>query len=171
MADPATIKEAFERNIRAVELRPSIAQSTAVTSIRVRDGTTCEIEHGDWRLTADIGTDAGGNDAGPGPGILERAALGSCLAIGYATWAAKMGVPMGHIEVDVETEFDARGSLGVADQPPGFRRIRYRVRIESPASEEAIRDVVDRADALSPVRDDFRRAIPMERDLDIITTT
>lgn len=170
MADPEAIKKAFERNVRAVELRPSRAQSTAVTKIRVRDGTTCEVEHGDWRFTADVGPDAGGNDAGPGPGILERAALGSCLAIGYATWAAKMDVPLDRIEVDVETEFDARGSLGITDQAPGFRRICYRVRIESSAPKEEIRKVVDEADAHSPVRDDFRRAIPMERDLHITTT-
>lgn len=32
-----------------------------------------EIEHGKWKFTADVGTDAGGNDEGPGPGVLERA--------------------------------------------------------------------------------------------------
>lgn len=171
MADPETIRTAFERNKKAVELRPSVGQSTAVTKIRVRDGTTCEIESAHWTFTADVGTEAGGNDAGPGPGILERAALGSCLAIGYATWGARYDVPIERLEVEVETDFDARGQLGVGDQPPGFEAIRYRVKIQSPASEDEIRRVLDAADAHSPVRDDFARAIPIERTVEIVPST
>lgn len=66
MANPRTIKEAFERNKKAIELRPSIGKSAARTTIRVRNGTTCEIESGSKKMMCDVGTDAGGNDAGPG---------------------------------------------------------------------------------------------------------
>ncbi|NGP75856.1 OsmC family protein [Balneolaceae bacterium YR4-1] len=167
MADPNTIKNVFKRNVKALKLRPSIGQSTALTHVHVVDGTTCEIVSGSKRLTVDVGKDAGGNDAGPGPGILERAALGSCLAIGYATWAAYLEIPIDDIKVDVETEFDARGQFGVADIPPGFKSIRYSVTIESPASEEEIKRLVEKADKYSPVRDDFQRAIPIQRELTI----
>lgn len=34
------IKAAFERNARAVELRPSIGQGTATTKVRLREGLT-----------------------------------------------------------------------------------------------------------------------------------
>lgn len=168
MADPETIRTAFERNRKALTLRPSIGQKTAVTTVRVRDGTTCEIESAHWKFTVDVGTEAGGNDAGPGPGILERAALGSCLAIGYATWAARYDVPIEHLEIEVETDFDAGGQFGIGDRPPGFDAIRYRVKIQSPAPEADIRRVLDAADEHSPVRDDFRRAIPVEREVDIV---
>lgn len=171
MADTITIKKAFERNAKALKLRPSIGQSTARTLIKVRDGTTCEIESGSKRMTVDVGKEAGGNDAGPGPGILERAALGSCLAIGYATWAAHLEIPINDIQVEVITEFDARGQFGVADIPPGFKSIRYHVTIESPAPEKDIQMLVEKADQYSPVRDDFQRAIPMKRELSIKTTT
>lgn len=50
MADPTTIKEAFECNKKAIELRPSVGQSIALTKVRVRDGTTCEIESGSKTL-------------------------------------------------------------------------------------------------------------------------
>lgn len=169
MADIDTIRTAFERNARAVELRPSIGQGTGKSTVRVRDGTTCEIEGGGWTLTADVGTAQGGNNAGPGPGVLERAALGSCLAIGYVTWAAHLGVPIDDLEVDVETDFDARGQLGIGDRPAGFDRIRYHVRIQSPASEADIRRMVDAADSHSPVRDDFARALPIEREVEILS--
>jgi uncharacterized OsmC-like protein len=163
VSDPERLKTVFERNRKAVELRPSIARSTSTTRITVRDGTTCEVEHGKWSFTADVGDDAGGNDAGPGPGVLERAALGSCLAIGYATWAAVMEVPLDSIRIEVESEFDARAQFGVGDGHPGFDRLRYTVFVKSPAPDEDVRAVLDAADEHSPVRDDFTRAIPIER--------
>lgn len=170
MADPKTIKEAFERNQKAVELRPSMGQNTVVTKIRLYDGTTCEVEHKHWKFKVDIGTSEGGNDAGPGPGILERGALGSCLAIGYSQRAAVLEIPVDRIEVDVESDFDARGMLFVDDRPPGFDALRYKVYIESPASEEEIMQIIEEVDKHSPVLDDFRRAIPVEREVTIKST-
>ncbi len=170
MADSQTIKKAFERNKKALEKRPSIGQNTATTKIQVRDGTICEITAGGKKLLCDVGTDAGGNDAGPGPGILERGALGSCLAIGYATWAAYLEIPVEQIEVDIESDYDARGQFGVTNAPPGFDEIRYRVNIESPAPEETVRELIEKADAHSPVLDDFKRPIPVKRVINIKST-
>lgn len=170
MAEPKTIKEAFERNQKAVELRPSLAKNTVVTKVRLFDGTTCEVEHKHWKFKVDIGTSEGGNDAGPGPGILERGALGSCLAIGYSQRAAVLEIPVDRIEVDVESDFDARGMLFVNDRPPGFDALRYKVYIESPASEEEIMQIIEEVDKHSPVLDDFRRAIPVERKVTIKST-
>lgn len=170
MADPQKIKEAFERNQKAVELKPSLAQSNVTTKVRLYDGTTCEVEHKHWKFKVDIGKSEGGNDTGPGPGILERGALGSCLAIAYSQRAAVLGIPIDKIEVDVESDFDARGMLYLSDRPPGFDRLKYKVYIESPVSEEEIRQVIDDADEHSPVLDDFRRAIPVEREVNITST-
>lgn len=170
MADPKTIKEAFERNQKAVRLRPLLAKKKVVTNIRLYDGTTCEVQHKHWKFKVDIGKSEGGNDAGPGPGILERGALGSCLAIGYAQRAAVLEIPIDKIEVDVESEYDASGMLYLDDRPPGFDVLRYKVYIESPASEDEIMKVIEETDKHSPVLDDFKRAIPVEREVTITTT-
>lgn len=167
MADQKTMKEAFERNQQAVRLRPSLAKSTTVTKVRLTEGTTCEVEHKYWSFKVDIGKAEGGNNAGPGPGILERGALGSCLAIAYSQRAALMGVPIERIEIDVESDFDARGMLGIDDRSPGFIELRYKVHIESPADEEDIINVLDTADKYSPVLDDFKRGIPVKREVEI----
>ncbi len=167
MANPETIRTTFERNVKAVKLKPAAGQSLGVSRIRVKDGTTCEIEGSGWKLTADVGKTSGGNNAGPGPGVFERAALGSCLAIGYSTWAAAMRVPINAIEVEVETKFDARGMLGVDESPPGFTSIQYKVHIESRASEAEVQKVIDTADRHSPVLDDFTRAISVERVVEV----
>lgn len=171
MADPETLRNTYERNAKAIALRPSAGMSTGHTTVRVRDGTTCEVENGPWTFTSDIGPEQGGNDEGPGPGVLERAALGSCLAIGISQWAALLEVPVERIEMEIESDFDARGSFGIEDQPPGFTCLRYRVTIESSASEAEIQKVIDEAEAHSPVLDDFRRPLPVEREVQIKTPT
>jgi uncharacterized OsmC-like protein len=130
----AEIREALERSARAVSLRPAIGQKTGRTTVRLKPGLACEVSDGRWTLTVGMGPASGGTDAGPGPGVLGRGALGSCLALGYAMWAARLGVPLDAVEVAVEADYDTRGELGVADDiPPGYTQIRYVVSIVSRA--------------------------------------
>lgn len=169
MATPESLRETYKRNAKAIALRPSVGKSTGRTRVHLRDGMTCEVENGPWTFTTDVGTDQGGNDEGPGPGVLERAALGSCLAMGYAQWAALLYVPIEHIEVEVETEFDARGAFGIGDVSPGLTALRYRIMIVSPAPDAKIQELIDKAEAHSPVLDDFRRSLSVDRELQITT--
>lgn len=169
MTSPELLRETYQRNAKAIALRPSVGMSTGHTTVHLQDGMTCEVKNGDWTFTTDVGEDQGGNDEGPGPGVLERAALGSCLAMGYSQWAALLGVAVEQITVEVESDFDARGTFGIEDQPPGFTRIRYRVIIKSSAPEADVREVIDEAEAHSPVLDDFRRPLPVDREVHITT--
>lgn len=169
MADPKTIKNAFERNKKLLTIKPSKGQYTTTTKIQLYDGTSCAIEHGPWKFTADIGKTEGGNDAGPGPSVLERAALGSCLAIGYAKYAALGDVPIDSLEVEVEADVDARGAFGLDGVDPGYKALRYRVIIESSASKEKIREVIEKADANSPVLNNFIHPNSVEREVEIVT--
>lgn len=169
MADAAQIKKSFERNAKALSLRPSIGQGTAITKVRVRDGLTCDIEDGDWKLTVDMDKVSGGEAAGPDPGVFGRAALGSCLAIGYSLWAAKLDVPILAVEVEIHADYDARGMYGVADLPAGWTGLRYTVRVKSPAPEADVLRVLDEADAHSPLLDDFSRALKIDRQVQITT--
>src|SRR5688500_15157896 len=109
------LKELIERNVKAVELRPAIARHTGRTKVRLKPGLECEVTDGAWRLTVATGPASGGNNAGPSPGTLGRGALGSCLAIGYAMWAARLGVPIDALDVEVEADYDVRGELGISD--------------------------------------------------------
>jgi uncharacterized OsmC-like protein len=162
------IKTVIERNARAVELRPSLGQGTARTHVRLLPGLSCEIEEGPWKLTAGMSEKSGGRRAGPNPGVLGRAALGSCLAVGYAMWAARLGVPLDALDVEVETDYDSRGELGVSDEvPPGYLQVRYRVTVRSPAPDADVRRVIDTADKYSPYRDVFARAHDVRRELRI----
>ena len=170
MSEAARIKTALERNQRAITLRPSIGQGTAVTRVRLQDGSggTCEITDGRWRLIAGMEKGAGGAAAGPDPGVLGRAALGSCLAIGYRGWAAVLGVPVNLITVEVQADYDARGMFGLEGVSPGWQRLRYIVTVESPAPEADVLRVIEHADARSPLLADFRNPLAITREARII---
>ena len=164
MADPSKIREITERNAKSLTLKPTRGHLTGVTKARMVDGLRCEIEEGSWKLAADMPIKAGGEDTAPTPGMLGRGALASCLAIGISMWAARLGVPLDALEVEVQADFDARGQLGVGDHvPPGYREVRYVVSIDSPASAQAVAELLDTAERHSPYVDVFGRAQTMKR--------
>jgi uncharacterized OsmC-like protein len=166
--DNEEIRTILERKVKAVTLRPSVGQNTARTTVRLKPGLECEVTEGPWSLTVAMSEKSGGTGAGPNPGIIGRGALGSCLALGYAMWAARLGVRIDALEVEVEADYDSRGELGVADDvPPGYTQVRYLVTVASPASEEDVRRVIDTADRYSPYRDVFARAHDVRRQLRI----
>ncbi len=170
MTDTNAIKEIFERNIKLLKLKPSKGQYTTSTKIRVDEGTACEVEHKHWTFTADVGKQQGGNDEGPGPGILFRASVGSCLAIGYRLWAAYMDIQIDHLEVDVEADVDARGNYGIDNTKPGYTGMRYKVTIESPEAEDRIMEMICQADDHSPILANVKNPINMEREVNVLKT-
>jgi len=143
------IRVTFERNAKALALRPAFGQGTAVTRVRLREGLACEIEEGPWAFAVDMSEKSGGNNSAPNPGVFGRAALGSCLAIGYMQWAAKLGVPISELEVEVQADYDSRGMYGVNGQKPGYGEIRYVVRIASDAPHGDVLHVLNEADTHS----------------------
>lgn len=168
MADANDLKIAIERNIKALSLRPSIGRGTATTVCRIRDGTTCDIKDGPWKLVADESPSDGGNGLGPDPGVLGRAALGSCIAMGYVMWAAVREIPLDSVEVVVEADYDGNALFGLDDStPPGWSAMRYKAIISSPAPEEDIRELVEFADYHSSLLGSFQRALPVTRELQI----
>ncbi len=172
MEEIKDLKTVLERNIKALKLRPGIGQGTATTTVRIRNGLTADIEDGSWKLVADEMPGDGGAGLGPDPGVLTRAGLGSCLAMGYVMWAAQMQIPLDSVEVVVEADYDANGMFGVDDSvSPGWGAVRYTTKISSPAPEERIRELVEYADRHSSVLDIIRRGIPVSGDYRIAAGT
>ncbi len=161
------IKAAFERNERALTRRPMLGQKTATTVVRVIAGLKCEVEEGPWKLIVDMGENRGGSGAGPNPGVLGRGALGSCLAMGYIMWAAKLDVTIDDLEVTVHADMDVRGEFGLAEVPAGYLEVRYNVKVSSPASSEEIMRVLDLADQHSSYFDIFGRAQKLVRSVSL----
>jgi hypothetical protein len=88
------------------------------------------------------------------------------MAIGYGMWAARLGVPIESLTVEVHATYDVRGELGVDEAvPPGYTDMKYVVIVESSASEEEVLRMLDTADRFSSWRDNMMRGVPLHREL------
>jgi len=165
------IKRALDMIEGALTKDPSRGRGTGKTTARVRVGLACEIEAGPWRMVADMPRPAGGTGLGPTPGVLGRAALSSCLAMTYAMRAAKLGVPLDEIEVEVQSDYDDGVLFGTSQGHPGYSEVRYIVSVKTDAPEADVLRVLDDADVKSPYLDVFARAQPCKRTVKIEPAT
>jgi uncharacterized OsmC-like protein len=169
MSSPAIIKTALERNVKVIEARPSVGQGTAVTKVTLHPGLACDVEDGPWRFHVGMTDKYGGDNSGPNPGVYGRAALGSCLAIGYGMWAARLEIPVRSLTVEVRARYDVRGELGIDDAiRPGYADIVYAVTVETDAPDADVYNVLDIADRHSSWLDDLRNPVPVSREVRIV---
>jgi uncharacterized OsmC-like protein len=161
MADAITIRKIADRHVELLARRPDRGMLTCRTRARSAGGLRCEIEEGPWRIAADMPAKVGGDETAPTPGVLGRAALASCLVISIGTWSARLGIPVGAVEVEVETDFDARGELGMGQVESGYSDVRCRIALESPAARSEIDRLLDVVQRHSPYLNVFGRAIPV----------
>ena len=96
-----SIKEAQERRAKIFKSKPATAKSTGHTHIELTEGTRCGVTQGDWKFVSDQPTHNGGANEGPDPGFFGRAALGACLAQGYAIEFAKRDLEFTSIKIDL----------------------------------------------------------------------
>ena len=164
------IKQAFERTAKALSLRDSLGRGTAVTRVEVKDGYSCQVTDGEWTLSVDMAEKHGGNNTGPNPGVLGRAALGSCLAMGYVRWAAVLGVPIDNISVEIQADYDARGEFAVSDVSPAYSEMRYVVTVESDATKEEIVAALDKSERFTSFLAAFRDPQNVKRELRIVNS-
>jgi uncharacterized OsmC-like protein len=162
------IAEALDRLDAVLVKRPSFGVDTERSVSTITDGLKCTSQEGSWRFETDLPDTMGGESSAPSPGVLGRAALGSCLAMGYQMRASRMGVPVESVRVEIEADYDVAGMLSTqADARPGYSEVRYHVHIESDAAKPDIMRILDEADRLSPYRDVFGATTPLLRTVSI----
>jgi len=139
--------------------RDSYARATIEGGLAVRvEGP------GGESLRSDMPKGIGGAASDPSPGWLMRAATASCVATLLAIRAAALGIELGTVEVDVDSESDDRGILGI-DQSiaAGPLSMRIGVRIEARGRNRAeLDELTGWALDHCPVVDAIRRAVPVE---------
>ncbi len=165
---PRAISAALDRVEKAVTKHPSLGIETDRSVTTLTDGLRCTSEEGAWRFETDLPDTMGGDSSGPSPGVLGRAALGSCLAMGYQMRAARLGVELTSVTVEIEADSDVAGMLSTeAPARPGYSEVRYHVSVESSAPEADVLRVLDEGDALSPYLDVFTAQTEMKRTVSI----
>ena len=171
MGEMEKIKLAVERTTKALSLKTSLGKGTGVSRTRIKNGLTCEIQEANWKFLADMPDSVGGNAQAPTPGVYGRAALGSCLAIGYMMAAAKKNIPVAMLEVEVQADYDDGALFGTSDVFPGYSQVRCIVNIESDAAEEDVLNMLDEADQHSPYLDVFSRGQECKREVHIVASS
>jgi len=116
-----------------------------------KEGLAVEVDVGEHLVRVDMPVPRGGANTAPAPGHLMRAAIASCLAIGYKTHGAEAGVTLDDIEIELSTENDMQAQTAVGMGPVGWQKMRWHVRMTSTANEDRVAEVLDRAERLSPM--------------------
>lgn len=137
----------------------------SVAHARLTDGLVVEVTGpGGEHATTDMPTGIGGTATAASPGWLLRAAAAACVASLVAIRAAASDVTLRSIEVDVDSESDDRGILGLdATIPAGALSLKVVVTIDAPGlGRDAAETLARWALEHCPVTDSIARDVPIE---------
>ncbi|MFM1965503.1 MAG: hypothetical protein RL134_1228 [Actinomycetota bacterium] len=105
----------------------------------------------------------GGTDSAPNPVEQLLAALGNCLAVGYAANATARGIEISELTIDIAGNLDLHTFLGLRPGGhAGFDDISVDVHLESDATAEQIAELHQHVLSTSPVGHTLRAAVPVE---------
>ncbi|MGB7983461.1 MAG: OsmC family protein [Candidatus Nanopelagicales bacterium] len=102
----------------------------------------------------------GGNDSGPNPVEQLLAALGNCLAVGYAANATARGIELTKLRIAVTGDLDLRSFLGLRPGHAGFQGITATVHLDSDATQGQLEDLHRAVVGSSPVGHTLQAPIP-----------
>jgi uncharacterized OsmC-like protein len=119
-------------------------------------------------VTVDEPESLGGGNVAANPVEYALIALGSCQAITYRFWAAKLGIALESVRVEVEGDLDVHGFFGIDDSVrPGFGAVRVQVQLSGPEPAGRYEELARAVDAHCPVLDLFSNPVPVSRQLSI----
>jgi uncharacterized OsmC-like protein len=149
--------------IDKIKQRPSAAETTWSAEVRWTGAFRSEAAvRGFAPIASDEPRGIGGSDQAPNPVEQLLAALGNCLAVGYAANASAAGITIRDLRINLDGDLDLRTFLGLADGHAGFSAIRVAVHLDSDADEAAAAELHRKVAATSPVGQTLGRAIPVE---------
>ena len=166
----AGIRESIENAVNYLSEHPDEARYTdSFARATLGEALRAEVTGSEGlRLVTDMPAGIGGQGEEPSPGWLYRAALASCVASTIGMEAARQSVALHSLEVEVDSESDDRGILGMdAAVPAGPLSMRLRVRATGGrGAEERLRAILERGAAQCPVYDATRRAVDVSLEIE-----
>jgi uncharacterized OsmC-like protein len=116
-----------------------------------------------YELSFDMPSIVGGSDAYPGPGPTLMASLGACLVIGVVYNSAirdvkiyKLSVSVSGVKGDPKTFYIGSGGN------PGYENIHVIFYVDTDASEEMMRNIIEHSIKTSPVASSLKSKITYE---------
>ena len=139
--------------------RDSVARARIDEGLAVLVGDPQGLE-----IRTDMPRGVGGGDSAPSPGWLYRAAIASCVASLVGIRAAVLEIPLDAVEVEVDSESDDRGLLGLDDTiPAGPLSVKILVTVRARGRTTAeLDELAHWAVDHCPSAEGLSRAIPVE---------
>lgn len=145
-----------------IQEEPEVAATRWNARVDWKGGFRSEAKIRDFApLVSDEPGALGGTDSGPNPVEQVLAALGNCLAVGYAANATVAGIELKDLSIELEGELDLHTFLGLAPGNAGYDNISVKVTIDSDASAEAIQALHEKVKETSPVGHTLSRLVPV----------
>ena len=116
------------------------------------EGMRTVIDFGEFgQVVTDEPVPHGGTGAGPSPLQTVLGALCGCEAVTFARTAAEYELEYSGIDFEAEFKIDIRGRLGNREVRPHFQVVRVVATVDTDASEETLRAVVEETERRCPV--------------------
>jgi uncharacterized OsmC-like protein len=166
--------EQIQGMVDAVKKQPQMANATMYAKTKWIKGFNNEASIKDFKMAGMMNTNsrkkpfiiAGdhppellGTNKGPTSVEVLLAALGHCIANGFAMYGAAMGIPVESVTIDVEGDMDMQGMLMLPEPGkvrPGFQEIRAKYYVKSAAPKDQLEKLAKLSEDFSPVRDSLR---------------
>lgn len=130
--------------IKHLTENPSQSLSTTTITGTVRDGLQCQVTQGRHSVSMDMGKAMGGNATAPSPGFFAKAGMVGCIAIATRMTAAREGLSIRSVHVEVETDSDTLAIFGLGGGNAAPLDTRVRIMIDSDEPDAQIDALVDR---------------------------
>jgi uncharacterized OsmC-like protein len=144
---------------------PEVADTVWKADVRWTGGFRSEAAVRDFTLPSDEPESLGGTDSAANPVEQLLAALGNCLAVGYAANASIAGIEIEDMQIALEGDLDLHTFLGLKDENAGYEAIRVKVDITSDATDDQLQALHEKVIGSSPVGHTLSRPVPVQIDL------
>ena len=150
-----------------IQEQPEVADTEWRANVTWKGGFRSEARVREFAPIVSDEPDAlGGTDTGPNPVEQVLAALGNCLAVGYAANATAAGITLKDLKIELAGALELHTFLGLAPEGnAGYSNIKVRVNIESDASAADLHAQHEKVTGTSPVGHTLKRAVPMQIEL------
>lgn len=146
-----------------IQQEPQIADTKWNAEVKWQGGFRSEAKIRDFSSAkSDEPDQLGGTNTGPNPVEQVLAALGNCLAVGYAANATAAEITIKDLTINVEGDLDLHTFLGLTEGNAGFGNISVKVNLDSDASPEALKALHDKVINTSPVGHTLNRSVPVD---------
>jgi uncharacterized OsmC-like protein len=158
--------EAIGALIEKIRREPEAAKTQWKADVRWTGALRSEARSRDLRPSpSDEPAGLGGSNTAPNPVEQLLAALGNCLAVGYAANATVAGIQIRSLRIELEGAIDLRAFLGLGGENAGYESIRATVDLESDASPEQLKQLHEKVVGSSPVGHTLSRGVPLRIEL------